>query len=84
MYAGYQGFGATPTIKLDFGPAWSQCMREEIAKSKAHPGTANTARCTALMQSAGGGGVPTLAWVALGVAVVGGGAALWWFKFRKP
>jgi hypothetical protein len=81
MYSGYQGFGATPKITFNLGPAWQQCMNEEIAKSKQglpH----DTSRCTALLPGAKSG-VPTLAWVALGVAVVGGAGALYWFKFRK-
>jgi hypothetical protein len=89
MYAGYQGFGAGPTISLNMGPAWQACMNEELAKAKAGQ-PHDTLKCTALI---GGGatqasltsqpGIPTLAWVAIGVAVVGGAGAVWWFKFRK-
>jgi len=82
---GYPGFGATtaPKITFDFGPAWTQCMREEIAKGKAHPGTANTARCTSLMKGAtSGGGIP-LTYYLIGAAALVGGSA-WYFFFRKP
>jgi hypothetical protein len=80
---GYPAFGATaPKIAFNFGPAWTECMREEIAKGKAHPGTANTARCTQLIGQSAAGGIP-LAYYLVGAAALVGGSA-WYFFFRKP
>jgi len=78
-YNGYQGFGA-----VSIGtPEFAACMKKQIASKKAG-GPYDPKSCVqAGLTPAGGGGIPTIAWVGLGIVAVGGAAALYWYKFRK-
>jgi hypothetical protein len=79
---GYPGFGAAPKMVINFGDAFTACMRQEIASKKAG-GAYNPSRCTSLVgKSAGAGGVPLTYYIAGAALLVGGSA--WYFFFRKP
>jgi hypothetical protein len=77
-------YGAAPAAAMAaFSPATIACMQQEI-KARAQGRKANTAQCMAYQQpmaarqgqivEPSGGGIPTWAWIAGGLALAGGAA----------
>jgi hypothetical protein len=86
-------FGAITFKAPLLPPAYSACLKQQIAKTKA--GGGDPSICAPLLQggaprsgASGGGimsgsfaGIPTWGWVAGGAVLAGG---IWYFMIRKP